>query len=67
MQDKDLHRTLPDKTGRPRKVEKEKWLLLGITLLVVGAFVLGMLAHSEALKVQSEMKDARIDIKGAAP
>lgn len=64
MQDRGLRRTSPDKPGRQRKIESEKWRLLGIALLVAGAFILGVLAHSEALKVQSEMEDARIEIKG---
>ncbi|MCK0155097.1 hypothetical protein MWU49_15390 [Alcanivorax sp. S6407] len=45
-----------------RKIEREKWALLGLALLVAGAVVLGMLTHAESLEVRNAMKDIRIMI-----
>lgn len=48
--------------GGGRKIEREKWALLGLALLVAGAVVLGVLTHAESLEVRNAMKDIRIII-----
>lgn len=48
--------------GAGRKIEEEKWALLGLALLVAGAVVLGMLTHAESLEVRNAMKDIKIMI-----
>ena len=49
-------------SGSGRKIEKEKWALLGLIFLVAGAAVLGMLTHAESLEVRDAMKDIKIII-----
>lgn len=49
-------------SGGGRKIEKEKWALLGLALLVAGAIVLGVLTHAESLEVRNAMKDIKIMI-----
>lgn len=63
----DSHHTHHDdandaSSGGGRKIEKEKWVLLGLALLVAGAMVLGVLTHAESLEVRSAMKDIKIMI-----
>ncbi len=49
-------------SGGGRKIEKEKWALLGLALLVAGAIVLGVLTHAKSLEVRNAMKDIKIMI-----
>jgi len=48
--------------GGGRKIEKEKWSLLWLVLLVAGALVLGVLTHAESLEVRNAMQDIKIII-----
>ena len=43
-----------------RRIEKDKWALLGLAFLIAGAVVLGMLTHAESLEVRDAMKDIKL-------
>ena len=49
--------------GGERKIEKEKWALLGLAMLIAGALVLGVLTHAESLEVRDAMKGFKIMVE----
>ncbi|BAP13519.1 MAG: hypothetical protein AOY29_13675 [Alcanivorax borkumensis] len=51
---------------KPRVLEKEKVLLLALALLVSGALILGVFAHSEGIEARTALKDIRSTLTDAA-
>ncbi|MED5433164.1 hypothetical protein A15D_02366 [Alcanivorax sp. MD8A] len=48
-----------------RKIEKEKWLLLGLVAMVIGAIVLGAMAHSEGQVARGALEQIQRSLSDA--